>query len=52
VGVVSSRVEIARRCGLSRARVTQVMNLLDLPDEIQEYVMAIPSREQRRCSGR
>ena len=39
--------EIARRYGLSRARVTQIMNLLDLPDEIQEYVMALPPREHK-----
>jgi hypothetical protein len=29
--VVNSRAEIARRHGLSRARVTQVLNLLGLP---------------------
>lgn len=50
--MVNNRAEIARRYGLSRARVTQVMNLLDLPDEIQEYVMALPPREQRHYSGR
>ena len=44
--------EIARRSGLSRARVTQVINLLHLPDEIQEYVIALPPREQRLYSGR
>ena len=32
-GLVNSRAEIARRYGLSRARVTQVMSLLHLPDE-------------------
>ncbi len=51
-GVVNNRAEIARCCGLSRARVTQVMKLLQLPDEIQEYVIALPSREQRLYSGR
>ena len=50
--MVNNRAEIARRCGLSRARVTQVMSLLDLPDEIRECVMALPPREQRRYSGR
>jgi hypothetical protein len=33
-GVVDSRTEIARRYGVSRARVTQVMNLLRLPMEV------------------
>ena len=51
-GVVNNRAELARRCGLSRARVTQVMSLLHLPDEIQEYVMALPPGEQRLYSGR
>ena len=51
-GVVNNRAEIARHCGLSRARVTQVMKLLQLPDEIQEYVIAIPAREQRLCPRR
>ena len=50
--VVNDRAEIARRYGLSRARVTQVMSLLRLPDEIQEYVMGLPPREQDRYSGR
>ena len=50
--VVNNRAEIARHCGLSRARVTQIMKLLQLPDEIQEYVIALPSREQRLYSGR
>ena len=47
-----NRAEIARHCGLSRARVTQIMSLLHLPDEIQEYVMALPVEEQRLYSGR
>jgi len=52
VGAVNNRAEIARRSGLSRARVTQVMNLLNLPDEIQEHVVALPPQEQRFYSGR
>ena len=51
-GVVNNRAEIARRCGLSRARVTQVLKLLHLPEEIQDDLMALPPREQRLCSGR
>ena len=49
---VNNRAEIARRYGVSRARVTQVMKLLHLPDEIQAYVISLPPREQRRYSGR
>lgn len=50
--VVNNRAEIARRCGLSRARVTQVMKLLKLPSQVQEYVMSLPPQEQRLYSGR
>ncbi len=50
--MVNNRAEIARRYGLSRARVTQVMNLLDLPSQVQEYVISLPPREQRLYSGR
>ena len=31
-----SRAEISRREGLSRARVTQLMRLLKLPEEVQQ----------------
>jgi len=51
-GVVNTRAEIAERYKISRARVTQVMKLLDLPDEIQDYVVSLPHREQRLYSGR
>jgi len=51
-GVVDNRAEIARQYGLSRARVTQVMNLLKLPENAQEYLMALPCSERRRFSGR
>lgn len=37
-GVVNNRAEIARVYGLSRARVTQVMKLLDLAEKVQEYI--------------
>ena len=35
------RADIARRERLTRARVTQVMSLLDLPDEVKEELLAI-----------
>jgi len=50
--MLHNRAEIARRYGSSRARVTQVMSLLHLPDEIQEYVIALPPWEQRLYLGR
>ena len=37
---------------MSRARVSQIMSLLQLPDEIQEYVMVLAPWEQCIYSGR
>jgi len=34
-----TRADIARREGLSRARVTQAMALLDLPDDVQQRLL-------------
>ena len=35
-----SRAEISRREGLSRARVTQLMSLLKLPEKVQQGLLA------------
>ena len=40
-GAVATRAEIARREGLSRARVTQVMMLLRLAPDIQESILTL-----------
>ena len=44
-GVVKNSAELARKEGLSRARVAQVLNLLKLAPEIQNYLMAIEDRK-------
>jgi len=50
---VTSLNEIAKREGLSRARVTQVMNLLKLPDEIKMFLTGLDdSQEIRKHSER
>lgn len=41
-GKIVSQAEIARREGVTRARVTQVMALLHLTHEIQQHVLALP----------
>lgn len=41
-GEVSTQAEIARREGITRARVTQVMGLLRLVPEIQQHVLSLP----------
>jgi hypothetical protein len=38
-----TKAKIAAREGISRARVTQVMNLLELPDEIQAGLLTPPA---------
>lgn len=51
-GVVNNRAELARRLGVSRARVTQIMSLLKLPAEIQEQILRLPEKEQRYFTER
>ena len=41
-GEAATQAEIARREGITRARVTQIMAMLRLAPEIQEYVLALP----------
>ncbi len=41
-GVVADYAEIAAMMGLSRARVTQIMDLLTLAPEIQESILLMP----------
>jgi hypothetical protein len=40
-GKYSSRADLSRKMGVSRARVTQILNLLKLPTEIIEKVSAL-----------
>jgi len=46
-GKVASQTEIARREGISRARVTQVMSMLRLGSEIQERILSMPNAIRR-----
>ena len=41
-GIVNHRVELARRHGLTRARVTQLMNLLKLHPLVLAFVRSLP----------
>jgi len=52
-GVVNSMSEIARMEGLTRARVTQIMNLLKLPGEMQKFLLKLDDpRAIRKFSER
>jgi len=46
-GQVPSQAAIARREGITRARVTQVMGLLRLAPEIQEYILSMSDAVRR-----
>ncbi len=45
-GVVSDRAKLARLGHVSRARLTQIMNLLNLAPDIQEQILDLPPVEQ------
>ena len=51
-GVVNNRAELARRMGMSRARVTQLLNLLRLPTEIRQEILALPEHVRRQLTER
>jgi len=44
-GVVADQAELARLGHISRARVTQIMNLLNLAPDIQEAILFLPPVE-------
>jgi hypothetical protein len=50
--VVNNRAEIAHRYDLSRARVTQIMNLLKLPDAIKKQILELPEPERHKFCER
>ena len=44
---IANQTDIARREGITRARVTQVMGMLRLAPEIQEHVLSMPDAASR-----
>lgn len=49
-GVVADQAELARLGHVTRARVTQIMDLLGLAPDIQEAVLFLPATERGRES--
>ena len=47
-GVVADYAELARLTHVSRARITQIMNLLNLAPDIQEAILFLPRVESGR----
>ncbi|MDP2938511.1 MAG: hypothetical protein Q8O13_00280 [Candidatus Omnitrophota bacterium] len=43
---IVSKTQVAMRFGVSRARICQVMNLLDLDDTIKKYLMSIQDAKE------
>jgi hypothetical protein len=49
-GVVADQAELARLGHVSRARLTQIMNLLQLAPDVQEQIVLLPSFKFGRSS--
>lgn len=47
-GVVSDQAELARLGHVTRARLTQIMNLLCLAPDLQEQILFLPATERGR----
>jgi hypothetical protein len=47
-GVVADQAELARLGHVTRARMTQIMNLLNLAPDIQEDILFLPPKEKGR----
>jgi len=45
-------MDTARHLGISRARVTQTLNLLNLPPEIRKLILALPHEEAASITER
>ncbi len=51
-GEVTDYAELARLAHVTRARMTQIMNLLHLAPDIQEEILFLPAGRRRPCHGR
>ena len=47
LGQAESQADLARILGVSRAKVTQMMNLLELDEEIQEFILGLEDSNER-----
>ena len=46
-GEAESQADLSRLSGISRAKVTQMMNLLKLDDEIQGFMLGLEDTDER-----
>jgi hypothetical protein len=50
--VVNHKADIARRYGVSRARVTQILNILRLPEPVLDFLAELPPDSRAFCTER
>ena len=46
-GIIASQADLARQLGVSRAKVTQIMNLLKLAPEIRDFIANLEDTDER-----
>jgi len=46
-GFINSQTELAHLLGVSRAKVTQMLNLLKLDEEIQDFILGLEETDER-----
>ncbi len=46
-GVVQSRADLARHLGVSRAKITQILSLLKLDEEVQAFLLDLDETDER-----
>lgn len=51
-GQVRNRADLARRFDISRARVTQIMDILTLPAPVVDYLSSLPNEDKCRYPER
>ena len=47
LGSVQSKAELAQKLGVSRAKVTQMLNLLKLDEEVKLFMLALDDADER-----
>ncbi|MBH81147.1 MAG: hypothetical protein CMQ49_11635 [Gammaproteobacteria bacterium] len=46
-GMIASRADLARHLGVSRAKVTQILNLMKLAPEIRDFIANLEESDER-----
>ena len=46
-GIIASQADLARHLGVSRAKITQILNLLKLPAKIRDFIADLDDTDER-----